>query len=154
MRTPERVARAEDVHGDAGETTPVMPSSSKSSPIASTPGDDGDERSPTTVEATARAMDGLCLRDATNAGARLGRPSFKRCDDARADETGARLAARANRASARFHSPTDATLSPASKFVARKAHHAAPMSIADKLRAASAGETARDGARSRFAPGG
>ena len=154
MRTPERVARAEDVHGDAGETTPVMPSSSKSSPIASTPGDDGDDRSPTTVEATARAMDGLSLRDATNAGARLGRPSFKRCDDARADETGARLAARANRASARFHSPTDATLSPASKFVARKAHHAAPMSIADKLRAASAGETARDGARSRFAPGG
>ena len=36
----------------------------------------------------------------------------------------------------RFHSPTDSAMSPASKFVARKAHHHASTSIIDKLRAA------------------
>ena len=36
----------------------------------------------------------------------------------------------------RFHSPTDSAMSPASKFVARKAHHHAATSIIDKLRAA------------------
>lgn len=36
----------------------------------------------------------------------------------------------------RFHSPTDSTMSPASKFVARKAHHHAVTSGGDKFRAA------------------
>jgi len=53
----------------------------------------------------------------------------------------------------RFHSPTDSALSPASKFVARKAHHAT--SCGDKSRAAprSGVENASEAApTSRFAP--
>ena len=54
----------------------------------------------------------------------------------------------------RFHSPTDSALSPASKFVARKAHHAT-IAIADKSRAAPRPgvENASEAPpRSRFAP--
>lgn len=56
----------------------------------------------------------------------------------------------------RFRSPTDAKMSPASRFVARKAHYAEPTSIEERVRerenhGAVPSMIVPDG-RSRFAP--
>ena len=56
----------------------------------------------------------------------------------------------------RFRSPTDAKMSPASKFVARKAHYAEPTSIEEIIRErendAAVAKMPAIANRSRFAP--